>query len=87
MIEVLGFIAGIFSSISFIPQVYKTWKTKSARDVSMQMFLVYELAVVLWIIYGIAKESAPIYITNGFVFFVSSIQITLKIIYDKKSAK
>jgi MtN3 and saliva related transmembrane protein len=86
IIEFIGFLAGFCSSVSFVPQVYKTWKTKSAKDVSIQMFLVYTLAVTLWIIYGIANKNLPILITNAVVFVLSSAQIILKIKYDRAAS-
>ncbi|MDR3256621.1 MAG: SemiSWEET transporter [Endomicrobium sp.] len=82
-LEFLGFIAGFFSTIAFIPQVYKTWKTKAAKDVSIQMFILYIMGNILWIIYGVIFEKPAIYVTNIVVFILASIQIILKIKYDR----
>jgi MtN3 and saliva related transmembrane protein len=82
-LEFLGFIAGFFSMIAFIPQVYKTWKDKSAKDISIQMFVIYSISTSLWIVYGFLVNKPAIYIANIVVFSLSSIQIILKIKYDK----
>ena len=50
-IEILGYIAGTMSSLVFLPQVIKTWKTKSANDISLVMFLFATASVVLWLVY------------------------------------
>jgi MtN3 and saliva related transmembrane protein len=82
--EMLGFVAGLFSTVSFIPQVYKTYKTKSAKDVSMPMFIIYSISVFLWIIYGIWVSSTPIWTCNIIVFVLALIQVFLKIKYDRQ---
>ena len=82
--EVLGLIAGGFTTIAFIPQVYKTWKTKSAKDVSMHMFLLFITGVFLWIVYGFYNKIVAVAATNIAIFILAAIQIFLKIKYDNK---
>jgi MtN3 and saliva related transmembrane protein len=83
-LEYLGFAAGFFSMIAFIPQVYKTYKIKSAKDISIQTFIIFTIGIILWITYGFLFNKPAIYITNIFMFVVSSSQIVLKIKYDRK---
>jgi MtN3 and saliva related transmembrane protein len=82
-LEYLGFTAGFFSMIALIPQVYKTYKLKSAKGISIQTFIIFLLSLVLWIIYGLIVNKPAIYITNIVMAIVSSSQIVLKIKYDK----
>ncbi|AKL97549.1 SemiSWEET family sugar transporter [Endomicrobium proavitum] len=82
-LEIIGFAAGTFSTIAFVPQVYKTWKTKSAKDVSMPMFIIFGTGTILWITYGIIFGKYSIFISNGVIFALAVIQIILKIKYDK----
>lgn len=77
-IEILGMTAGTISSITFLPQVIKTWQTKSARDISLWMFLLVTLSVILWLIYGIFKMSIPIIYTNSAVLLMSLIMLYFK---------
>ncbi|MFN8244332.1 MAG: SemiSWEET transporter [Ferruginibacter sp.] len=77
-IEILGMTAGTISSITFLPQVIKTWQTKSARDISLWMFLLVTLSVILWLIYGIFKMSIPIIYTNSTVLLMSLIMLYFK---------
>ncbi|MCL2390901.1 MAG: SemiSWEET transporter [Endomicrobia bacterium] len=83
LIKIIGYLAGFFSMIAFIPQVYKTWKTKSAKDVSMHMFAIFTAGVFLWIIYGIAIKELPIIIANCVILILSVTQLILKIKYDR----
>ncbi len=82
-IDVLGFVAGIFTTIAFIPQVIKTWDSKSAEDVSYLMFIFFILGVLLWCIYGWEIHSIPVIIANTITFFLAASIITLKVIFEK----
>ena len=85
--EIIGIIAGCFTTIAFIPQVYKTWASKSAKDISMHMFILFITGVTLWIIYGIIKNVPAVLISNVAIFILAGIQILLKIKYDRESKK
>ncbi|BAG14095.1 hypothetical protein AGMMS49573_01010 [Endomicrobiia bacterium] len=84
-LKILGYTAGFISMTSFIPQVYKTWKVKSAKDVSIQMFIIYSTSTFLWIVYGIKSDPVqyPICVPNTIVLFLSIAQVILKIKYDR----
>jgi MtN3 and saliva related transmembrane protein len=84
-VETVGLIAGGLATIAFVPQVYKTWKTKSAKDVSMHMFLIFTAGVILWIIYGAVKKVPAVLFSNITIFILAAIQIFLKIKYDRES--
>lgn len=84
-IEILGLIAGGLTTIAFIPQVYKTWKTKSADDVSIHMFILFLTGVTLWIIYGFINAIPAVLFSNIAIFILASIQILLKIRYDRNN--
>jgi MtN3 and saliva related transmembrane protein len=84
---ILGYLAGSISMISFIPQVYKTWKIKSAKDVSIQMFILYTTSTFLWILYGIRSNQPAIFVPNTIVLFLSITQVVLKIKYDLRDKK
>jgi MtN3 and saliva related transmembrane protein len=85
--EFIGFLAGFFNTITFVPQVYKTWKVKSANDVSMQMFIISTMNSSLWVTYGIMIDKPAIYMTNIVVSVLSIIQIVLKVKYDRVDKK
>ena len=62
--NILGLLAGALTTVAFIPQVIKIWKTKHARDISLGMFAIFSLGVLLWLFYGIQIESLPVIVAN-----------------------
>lgn len=64
LVEVIGSFAAFFTTIAFVPQVIKTWKSKHARDLSLGMFSMFTTGVVLWLVYGLLIGSWPIIIAN-----------------------
>jgi MtN3 and saliva related transmembrane protein len=77
-IEILGLIAGTITSITFLPQVIQIYKTKSAKDLSLQMLLLLILGVSMWLIYGIIIKSPSIIYTNSMVLVMSMIMMYFK---------
>ena len=79
--DVFGY-AGMVAGISFmVPQVYRTYKTKSVEDISWGMLCVFLLNCIFWTIYGILKEALPVILTNSIAGAVALTQLTLKIQY------
>jgi len=79
IINVTGTLAGILTTIAFIPQVAKTWKTRSAGDISLLMFLLFSSGVLLWLIYGLLLHAMPIIIANAITLSLSASILLLKI--------
>lgn len=80
-VEILGYSAGAITTLTFLPQVIKTWKMKSARDVSLLMFIIAALNEVMWIAYGALLTPANwvIILTNAIVLALSLTMIFLKL--------
>lgn len=83
-LDLLGYCAATLTTIAFVPQVLKTIKTKSARDVSIGMFISFTIGVFLWIIYGLVTNTKPIWISNIIILGLAITQIILKLKYDKE---
>ncbi|WP_244548167.1 SemiSWEET family sugar transporter [Aquimarina spongiae] len=71
-VELLGLIAAILTTAAFLPQVYKTWKTKSTDSLSLSMLLIFVSGVLSWLVYGFLIDSFPIILAN-FVTAISGI--------------
>ncbi len=80
-IDLLGLIAGTFTTIAFLPQLIKTWNSKSAEDISLGMFLLFSLGVALWGVYGFEIHSIPVIIANLVTFLLTLSILGLKIYY------
>jgi MtN3 and saliva related transmembrane protein len=77
--DIVGSLAGTFTTISFIPQVVKTWRSGCAEDLSLFMFALFSAGVLLWLIYGIALHSLPIILANGITLVLALSILLLKI--------
>jgi MtN3 and saliva related transmembrane protein len=83
-VNILGHIASALSSLTFIPQVYHTWKTKSVKDLNLWMILIVFASTVIWLIYGIEKELLPVVICNSIICFLSLVMIYFKYKYSNQ---
>ena len=77
----LGIVAGAFTTIAFLPQVIRTWRTKSAEDLSFSTFGLFFTGVCLWLIYGLLMEDLPIILSNIVTLILSGIVLGLMIRY------
>ncbi len=62
--EIIGLIAAALTTSAFVPQVYKTWKTKSVENLSLATYIVFFIGIVLWLIYGIYLNSLAMIVSN-----------------------
>ncbi|NNK83373.1 MAG: SemiSWEET transporter [Flavobacteriaceae bacterium] len=70
-IEVIGLIAAVLTTSAFLPQVYKTWKTKDVSGFSLPMFLMFFIGIIFWLLYGILVESIAMILANGITLISS----------------
>lgn len=80
-ITILGLVAATLTTFSFLPQMLKTWQTKSAKDVSYAMLITFNTGVFLWLMYGIYLNALPIIVANAITLFFNLIILWLKIKY------
>lgn len=78
-IKILGLVAGGLTTISFLPQVIKTWKSRSAKDLSLAMFAVFCLGTALWLTYGILIESQPVILANAVTLALCVVLLYFKV--------
>lgn len=79
MVDWIGSIAATLTTISFVPQVWQIWRTRSARDVSLPMYITFTCGVALWLIYGILLMAWPIIIANVVTICLAFAVIVMKI--------
>ena len=77
--DTLGYVAAVFATGSFIPQVAKTWRTRSAEDLSWLMLFTHVVGLSLWLAYGVALRAAPIIAANAVGVLLDVILIVLKL--------
>lgn len=80
-VDILGYSACTVTALTFFPQVIKTWKEKSAKNVSLLMFIIAAVNEAMWIAYGVLRDDMVIIITNVIMVIMASIMISLKLRY------
>lgn len=80
-VQIIGLVAGFCTTIAFLPQVIKTYKSKSAKDLSSGMFLTFCTGLILWLVYGVMVDDVPIIMANFLTLIMASIILVLKVKY------
>lgn len=81
IVDIIGYAAGFFILISIIPQIIKSWKTKSTKDLSLPKYIIYTSGVLLWLIYGIVITNGPMILINSINIVLASSMLYLKLRY------
>ncbi len=80
-ITLLGLVGGTLTTASFLPQVVRTWKTRSTKDISLGMFSLLCGGIFIWIIYGFLIGSLPVVLSNLISLALTVIILAFKIRY------
>ena len=76
---IVGLLAGLFTTLSFIPQIAKIYRTQRTRDLSLSTYVLLAVGLLLWIVYGVTLRQIAIILPNSVVFVMSLYIIILKI--------
>jgi MtN3 and saliva related transmembrane protein len=77
--EYFGYPAAILTTIAFVPQAWKSWRTRDLSGISLPMYALFTLGVALWLVYGIMIASMPIVAANAVTFALAFLVLWLKI--------
>jgi len=80
-IENIGLFGAFLSSITFMPQVYLAWKSKSVGDLSFTMILIVIISTVVWLVYGFSLMLWPVIIANSIIFVLSCLLMVFKLTF------
>lgn len=75
----VGLAAAFCTTVAFLPQVIKTWRTRSTKDISLVMFLVFTTGIFLWLVYGVLLRDVPLIVANGTTFVLSGTILYFKL--------
>ena len=87
LIDGIGYAAATMTTISFLPQLIRVVKLKSARDISLGMFLIFSAGTFGWLVYGVLSHSAPVWIANAVTLVLSMSILLLKLKYDERATE
>jgi MtN3 and saliva related transmembrane protein len=78
---VIGLVAAFCTTVAFVPQVVRTWKSRSTEDISLGMFGFYSTGIFAWLVYGLMIGDIPLIASNGVTFVLSLIMLGFKLRY------
>jgi len=80
-VTLIGLAAAFLTTLAFLPQVIKVWRTRSTKDISLLTFLCFCSGVILWLIYGIIINNLPLIAANGVTLILSGTILIFKLRY------
>jgi len=86
-IDAIGYVAATCTTISFLPQLIRVVKLRSAREISLGMFIIFSTGTALWLAYGMLLHSMPMTAANSVTFALSMSILLLKLKYDRAGAR
>lgn len=84
MVEYIGYFGSFLTSITFIPQVYKSWQSKSVGDLSIWMVLIVVTSTIVWLTYAFAIHSGPVIVANVVVLLLTLVLLYFKLSFKKQ---
>jgi len=87
ILSLLATIFGTISGLANLPQVYKVFKRKSAKDISLTTYLIIFIGTLIWSLYGIEMNNFAVIITNGLGFISVGLVIVGWILYGQETKK
>lgn len=84
---VIGLVAGLITTLGYVPQVIKGYRSGSMEDVSLYMPFVLMVGMSLWLVYGIVLGDIPIMLWNAISVILNAVIILMKLRYDKQKKR
>ncbi|MBS0473058.1 MAG: SemiSWEET family sugar transporter [Proteobacteria bacterium] len=79
MITLIGLAAAFCTTVAFLPQVIRSWRTRSTADLSLSMFLIFTTGIALWLVYGLFMHDLPLIAANGVTLVLSGTILFFKL--------
>lgn len=83
-LDILGLTATCFTTSSFVPQVWRTWRTRDVSGISLVTYLVLTIGLTLWLAYGLLKGDLPLVVANSVMVVLTAAITIMKIVYGKR---
>jgi MtN3 and saliva related transmembrane protein len=82
MVTLLGIVAGTLTTVAFLPQLLKTWRSRSAKDISMSWLATFTTGIFLWLVYGMCIQSLPVIVANAVTLVLTLIILYFKLTFS-----
>ena len=77
--DILGLAAGFLTTLAFVPQLLKMWRSRSAKDVSLRTYVAFSTGVALWLAFGILKGEVAIILWNAVTLVLTACIVAMKV--------
>ena len=81
--DVLGYVAGTLTTVSLLPQVWRTWRTRDVSGISLKMYSIFSLGIAIWLAYGIALKQTPMLLANGTSLVLALCVLAMKLRFGR----
>jgi MtN3 and saliva related transmembrane protein len=79
----LGLVATAFTTSSFVPQVWRTWKSRDVSGISLPTYLIITIGLALWLVYGVLKDDLPLIIANAAMVVLTGAITVMKLRFER----
>lgn len=83
--ETLGYLAATLTTVAFVPQAWRIWRTKDVRGISLRMYIVFTVGVALWLAYGFALKELPVILANAITLVLACAVLVMRIRYGRRA--
>lgn len=77
--ELIGVVAAVLTTISFVPQVWHSFKTRDVSGISLVMYSIFTVGIALWLVYGILLNAWPLIVANGITLTLAMAILLMKL--------
>ncbi|WP_299438374.1 SemiSWEET transporter [uncultured Rhodospira sp.] len=83
--QAIGFTAALCTTVAFLPQALKAWRTRSVADLSLSTFLVFTIGVACWLVYGILTVDWPIIVANLVTLLLAGSIVVMRLAFAPRA--
>ncbi len=83
-LDILGLTATCFTTSSFVPQVWRTWRTRDVSGISLATYAVLTIGLALWLTYGLLKGDLPLVVANSVMVVLTSAITVMKVVFSRR---
>ena len=85
-LDLLGLVATCFTTSSFVPQVWRTWKTRDVSGISLPTYVIITIGLALWLVYGWLRGDMPLMVANAVRVVLTGAITVMKLRFEQRAA-
>lgn len=82
LLDLVGYVAAALTTVSFVPQVWLTWRTRRVDGISLGMYTVFTVGITLWLVYGLLLGAWPLILANSVTLTLAAAILLMKLRYQ-----